>query len=135
MHNRFSYKGGDDLIGRMFVYDDEMKKFDLNSTAIRIFAGAIRKGNLEALQQFFQELTSSQKEGLLTTYIDYNDLSGDFMNLWAPMGYPVNLAEKFNHPQIVTFLKEEINKIEAEKAITNSQEIPKEEERISTPRP
>ena len=61
------------------------------------------------------------------------------MNLWAPMGYPVNLAEKFKHPHIVTFLKEETNKIEAEKAKTNSsentQETPKEEERRSTPRP
>ena len=61
MHNRFSYEGGNDLNGRMFVYDDEMKKFDLNSTAIRIFAGTIKKGNLEALTRFFQELTSSQK--------------------------------------------------------------------------
>ncbi len=115
MPNKYSYIGGDDLIGRMFVYEDRMKEYDLSSKAIKIFASALKLGNLKTIQNEFAELELKQKQGLLTVYWDYNDLFGNHLNLHAPMGHAIDLATDFGHKDIRDYFiaqKKEFDKTE-----------------------
>jgi len=107
MQNRYKFIGGYDLVGRMFVYEEQMQRFNLSSAAIRDFATAIKKGDLERLTNQFQELEEQQKTGLLNLYIDYNDLWGNYFNIHAAIGYPIDLAKYFGHEHIANFIEEE----------------------------
>jgi len=104
MQNRYRFIGGRDLDGRMFVYEKEMNTYDLSSQAIRDFAYAIREGRLDSIKNEFTQLTNKQKLGLLNLMIDYNDLGGNFLNLSAPYGYPIDLANRFGFKDIAQYL-------------------------------
>jgi hypothetical protein len=106
--NKHSFKGDSDLLGRMFVYEDKMKKYDLCSETIKIFFNALKAGELTTIKKLFNELNAKQITGLIIgLYFDYNDISGNFMSLHAPMGRAMNLVQKFKHRTIEEFFKQE----------------------------
>lgn len=54
-----------------------MIKYDFNSVALRIFAANLRWNKLEKIEALFAELTDTQKFGLITLLIDYNDFNSN----------------------------------------------------------
>ncbi|MES2217430.1 MAG: hypothetical protein V4501_03365 [Pseudomonadota bacterium] len=116
MANQYSFIGIHDLKGRMFVYQEEMKEFDLNSEAIRSFAHAIRSGDVETLEVQFKLLDQKQKEGLLKIYIDYKNLhADDFMDSSLPRGDAISVARQFGHLKVVAFLTNQKNNLGGKK--------------------
>jgi hypothetical protein len=107
--NLYSYKGTD-LDGRMFVYEEHMRKYNLNSAAIIALASALKSGSLEQIRTLFDSVEDIQKSGLLDVFIDYEDIENDFQNQDPPMGIPIKLATQFEHPDIISYL----TKVEAD---------------------
>lgn len=101
--NLYGYKGTD-LDGRMFVYEEHMRKFNLNSAAIITLASALKSGSLEQIRTLFDSVEDIQKSGLLDVFIDYEDIENDFQNQDQPMGLPIKLATQFEHPDIISYL-------------------------------
>lgn len=103
MPNKYSYIGGNDLIGDRY-YDEEMKKYDLNFDAIKTFACALKVGNLEDLEAQFKIINARQKTGLLNMELYYYDLKLTTEQPY-PYGTPLALAGLiFKHDHIVKFL-------------------------------
>jgi len=108
--NEFGYVGGNDTNGRMFVFENAMVQYDLNSQALQRFAFYLEKDNLQAIKKLFDKVTNQQKEGLLVTFLDYFDLDLS-SSIYARMGDPIKLAEKFGSQELADYLKQELQQI------------------------
>lgn len=127
--NRYRFMGAGDLCADdtsnqawrrtlgLFPLAEAMEKHDLCAQALKDFSVALEKGNLAAIQAEFAELDDNQKLGLLTIYIDYNELGYyGIPDLHAPMGRAVQLANKFNHKEIADFFTSELNRLQSSSA-------------------
>lgn len=114
--NLYGYKGND-LQGRMFVYEEHMRKYNLNSAAIITLASALKSGSLEQIRTLFDSVEDLQKSGLLDVFIDYEDMENDFQNQNPPMGLPIKLATQFKYPDIINYLTTVQNDLKTEKQV------------------
>ena len=101
MKNKFSLLNERDVIP---FYAEIMRNHDLNANAIKAFAWAIRKGNLQEIQEMFRILNENQKKGLINLFIDFSDLGGGYFD---SAGFPTELAKKFGYVEIEDFLKDQ----------------------------
>lgn len=111
MQNRYNYIGDEDFIGNnMYAHRKFMQEYNLSCAAMREFAFGIKMGDLNALKKEFTLLSRLQKQGLLESYIDFENLWG-IPDMSAPSGLPLEIAKQFNHQHIIEFLNKEKEKL------------------------